>query len=56
MDRAMSEAPRIDTSERHPGILSARGDWTLANAAQLLALAWYLRGGSLRRTVPVVKI
>lgn len=36
--RAMSEAPRIDTSERHPGILSARGDWTLANAAQLLAL------------------
>ena len=34
----MSEAPRIDTSDRHPGILIARGDWTLAHAGAMLAL------------------
>lgn len=34
----MSEAPRIETSERHPGILIARGDWTLANARRMLEL------------------
>ena len=34
----MSEAPRIETSERHPGILIARGDWTLAHADTMLAL------------------
>jgi hypothetical protein len=28
----------------------------LVLVAQLLALAWYLRGGAIRRTVPVVKI
>ena len=31
----MSQGPRIETSERHPGILIARGDWTLAHAAAL---------------------
>jgi phospholipid/cholesterol/gamma-HCH transport system permease protein len=34
----MSEAPRIENSETHPGILVASGDWTLANAATMLAL------------------
>ena len=34
----MSERPSIDHSESHPGILVAGGDWTLANAAQMLAL------------------
>ena len=34
----MSETPSIEPSERQPGILVARGDWTLAHAATLLAL------------------
>lgn len=34
----MSEAPRIETSDRHPGILIARGDWTLAHAGRMLDL------------------
>lgn len=34
----MSEAPRIETSERHPGILRACGEWTLAHADEMLAL------------------
>jgi hypothetical protein len=28
----------------------------LVLVAQLLALAWYLRGGAIRRTVPVVRL
>ncbi|WP_374601251.1 MlaE family ABC transporter permease [Arenimonas sp.] len=34
----MSQAPRIETSERHPGILIARGNWTLAHAGEMLEL------------------
>lgn len=34
----MSQPPSIEPSERQPGILVARGDWTLAHAATLLAL------------------
>ena len=34
----MSQGPRIETSERHPGILIARGNWTLAHAGEMLAL------------------
>ncbi|GAB2497410.1 MlaE family ABC transporter permease [Arenimonas alkanexedens] len=34
----MSELPSIEPSERQPGILVARGDWTLANADTLLKL------------------
>ena len=34
----MSETPSIEASERQPGILVARGDWTLAHAATLLKL------------------
>jgi len=34
----MSERPSIEDSESHPGILVARGDWTLAHAGTMLAL------------------
>jgi phospholipid/cholesterol/gamma-HCH transport system permease protein len=34
----MSQPPSIEPSERHPGILVARGDWTLAHADALLDL------------------
>jgi phospholipid/cholesterol/gamma-HCH transport system permease protein len=34
----MSERPSIENSESHPGILVARGDWTLAHADTMLAL------------------
>jgi phospholipid/cholesterol/gamma-HCH transport system permease protein len=34
----MSEQPSIEHSQSHPGILVASGDWTLANAAAMLAL------------------
>lgn len=34
----MSERPSIEDSSTHPGILVARGDWTLANAEAMLTL------------------
>ena len=34
----MSQAPSMETSDRHPGILRARGEWTLAHADAMLAL------------------
>ena len=34
----MSERPSIDHSDSRPGMLVASGDWTLANATQMLAL------------------
>lgn len=34
----MSERPSIENSDSHPGILVARGDWTLAHADTMLAL------------------
>lgn len=34
----MSGRPSIENSERHPGILVARGDWTLSHADAMLAL------------------
>ena len=34
----MSERPSIESSESHPGILVARGDWTLAHADAMLDL------------------
>ena len=34
----MSDAPSIETSDSHPGVLVAAGEWTLANSARMLEL------------------